>query len=106
MDEKIHVLIVEDDFRIAGIHRQFVEKMDGFVAAKVVKTGAEALAYLQHCDNRPNLILLDIYIPDVEGLDLLWQIRETYHEIDIIVVSAAKETETLGQHYAGAFSIM
>ena len=91
MNETIQVLIVEDDFRIAAIHRQFIEKVEGFVVQHNVKTAKEALTFLQSAKRRPDLILLDIYIPDVEGLDLFWTLRTSFHDIDMIIVSAAKE---------------
>ena len=43
MLEMIQVLIVEDDFRIADINRQFVERVKGFAVLDVVKTSEEAL---------------------------------------------------------------
>lgn len=95
MTENFHVLIIEDDFRIADIHRQYVEKMEGFVVQDTVKTAKEALTFLQQCERPPDLILLDIYIPDVAGLDLFWAIRSTYHDVDLIVVTAAKEVEII-----------
>ncbi len=47
MHEMIQVLIVEDDFRIADINRQFVNRVEGFTVSEVAKTGEEALAYLR-----------------------------------------------------------
>src|SRR5699024_3273353 len=87
--------IIEDDFRIADIHRQYVERIAGFVVQDTVKTAKEALTHLEQCERLPHLILLDIYIPDTEGLDLFWTIRTMYHDIDIMIVTAAKEVETI-----------
>ncbi|MBP2076778.1 response regulator [Oceanobacillus polygoni] len=101
MHEDYSVLIVEDDFRIANIHRQFVEKVDGFVVSDTVRTGEEALAFLRECSELPDLVVLDIYIPDVEGLNLFWEIRSTYLEIDIVVITAAKEVETIQEAIRG-----
>ena len=84
MHEAYRVLIVEDDFRIVNINRQFVEKVDGFIVSDTVRTGEEALAFLSEGNELPDIILLDIYIPDVEDLNLFWEIRSTYKEIDII----------------------
>ena len=95
------VLIVEDDFRIAEINRQFVEKVDGFTVLDIVKTGKETLDYLRSSKSLPNLILLDVYIPDIEGLDLFWQIRKNYYDIDMIMVTAAKEVSTFEETLRG-----
>jgi len=95
MKNNFQVLIIGDDFRIADIHRQYVEKIAGFVVQDTVKTGKDALTHLEQCECLPHLILLDIYIPDTEGLDLFWAIRTTYRNIDIMIVTAAKEVETI-----------
>lgn len=101
MREIIQVLIVEDDFRIAAINRQFVEQVEGFGVVEVVKTSEEALAYLQNQSILPQLILLDVYIPDTKGLSLFWRLRREFNEIDVIMVTAAKEVVTIAETLRG-----
>lgn len=101
MHETFQVLIVEDDFRIAEINRQFVNRVDGFTVLDVVKTSEEALAYLRGKAPLPQLILLDVYIPDTEGLRLFWQLRTEFNEIDVIMVTAAKEVATIAETLRG-----
>ena len=102
MSEMIRVLIIEDDFRIAEINRQFVDKVAGFMALKVVKTGEDAVAYLRNNKTEgPQLILLYVYIPDTEGLSLFWQLRKEFNEIDIIMVTAAREVATIAETLRG-----
>ena len=55
------VLVVDDDFMVAEIHRRFVEQVDGFRAVGVARTGTEALSAAREL--RPQLILLDVYLP-------------------------------------------
>lgn len=55
------VLVVDDDFMVAEIHRRFVDRVDGFRAVGVARTGAEAMASADAL--RPDLILLDVYLP-------------------------------------------
>jgi response regulator of citrate/malate metabolism len=93
------VLIIEDDFKIAAINRQFVEQVEGFTVIDVAKTGAEALDIL--VQQTPDLILLDVYIPDVDGLELLWRIREVKKNVDIIMITAAKEVSTIEETLRG-----
>ncbi|WP_088104492.1 response regulator [Halalkalibacter urbisdiaboli] len=101
------VLIIEDDFRVAAINRQFVEDLEGFNVVDVCKTGDEALQFLKMTEHLPDLILLDVFIPDVIGLELLWTIRTDYKEIDIIMMTAAKEVETVQEAMrAGIFDYM
>ncbi len=47
------------------------------------------------------LILLDAYLPDVEGLELLWAIRRDHVHVDIVMVTAAKEVETISEALRG-----
>ncbi|MFS0575768.1 response regulator [Sporosarcina sp. 179-K 3D1 HS] len=101
MIEAIQVLIVEDDFRVAEINRQFVNRVEGFIVAGIVKTGEEALTYLRGASNLPHLLLLDVYIPDVQGLDLFWTLRNEYTEIDVIMMTAANEVETIAEALRG-----
>ncbi|MFC0472636.1 response regulator [Halalkalibacter kiskunsagensis] len=101
MSEMFQVLIVEDDFRVADITRQFVEKVAGFSVINVVKTGEETLKYLTSPNTLPDLILLDVYIPDVDGLELFWKIRSDYYHIDLIMMTAAKEVSTIEETLQG-----
>ncbi|WP_100405789.1 response regulator [Bacillus solitudinis] len=101
------VLIVEDDFRVAEINRRFIEEKEGFSVLGICKTGAEALAFLKEDNKKPDILLLDVYIPDVHGLELLWTIRTEYKEIEIIMLTAAKEVETVQEAMrAGIFDYM
>ena len=89
----ITVLVVDDDFRVARIHSAFVDRVEGFRTIGVAADGAEALAMAGRLV--PDLILLDLYLPDIFGLDLLNQMRVAGVEGDVIVISAANESETV-----------
>lgn len=101
MNQKLHVLIIEDDFRVADINRQLVEQVEGYVVDGIAKTGDEAISCLQSADTLPDLILLDVFIPDRSGLDLFWEIRKNFHRCDIIMLSAAKEVATVEETLRG-----
>ena len=89
----ITVMVVDDDFRVARIHSAFVDRVEGFRTVGVAANGAEALAMARRLS--PDLILLDLYLPDVFGLDLINQMRVAGVEGDVIVISAANESETV-----------
>jgi response regulator of citrate/malate metabolism len=89
----ISVLVVDDDFRVARIHSAFVDRVEGFHTVGVAHTGADALHAARTL--RPDLILLDLYLPDVFGLDLLNQMRVHGVDSDVIVISAANEAQTV-----------
>ena len=97
----IKVYIIEDDFRVANINSDFIKKIEGFEVIGVANTGNEAISFLENTAELPNIILLDVYIPDVTELELMWEIRNRYQQIDIIMITAAKEIETIEETFRG-----
>lgn len=87
------VLVVDDDFMVADIHRRFVDRVHGFRAVGVARTGAEALTATKEL--RPQLILLDVYLPDMTGLDVLQRLRSEGDRVDVIMITAARELDTV-----------
>ncbi|MGO1396205.1 MAG: response regulator [Halomonas sp.] len=100
-DGQYGILVVEDDFRIADIHRAFIEQSDGFYVVGMARNGSEAKALMVQHAASIQLILLDAYLPDVEGLELLWAIRRDYVHVDIVMVTAAREVETISEALRG-----
>ncbi|WP_336715794.1 response regulator [Arthrobacter sp. USHLN218] len=95
----IKVLIVDDDFMVAKVHAGFVKQAAGFSVAGVAHTGAQALEAVRTL--RPDLVLLDIHLPDINGLDLLQQLRRLDPELDVLVISAAREMDTVRRALRG-----
>src|SRR5499425_893083 len=90
----IRVVVVDDDFRIAGIHAAYVGKVDGFEAVAQVHSAASAVDAVDRL--RPDLLLLDLYLPDQHGLDLVARLRREGHPpVDVIVITAAKDADTV-----------
>ena len=89
----IRVLVVDDDFMVARIHVGFVERVDGFEVVGVAHSGAEAADAVTTL--RPDLLLLDLYLPDRFGLDLLADLRTLPQPCDAIVITAAKEGDSV-----------
>lgn len=85
------VWIIEDDFRVAKIHADYVHNIKGFIVTENLRTGKETIEKLKMTSNLPEIILTDLYIPDVEGSSLVSHIRHHYPSIKIIVISAATE---------------
>nr|WP_294691315.1 response regulator [uncultured Friedmanniella sp.] len=91
----ISVVVVDDDFRVAKIHTSFVSRVDGFEVVGVAHTGADAMRLVREVV--PDLLLLDLYLPDIFGLDLLNQLRVQGLRSDVIVISAGNESSTVQQ---------
>lgn len=90
---KIRLLIIEDDRKIAEIQRRFVERLDAVELCGIAHTLADARDLIDVLS--PDLILLDVYFPDGSGLDLLRELRASDSASDVILITAAKEVDTL-----------
>lgn len=101
----IEVLIVDDDFMVAGIHARFVEKTDGFHVAGTARTGEEALQ-LAH-ELAPDLILLDVHLPDIDGLEVLRRLRADGSTAGVIMITAERDAEIVrGALHGGALQYL
>ena len=89
----VRTLIVDDDVRVADIHKGYVERVDGFTVAGVANRGTEALRRV--LEDRPDLVLLDIYLPDLDGLEVCRRLRAANNLVDVIAVTAARDVDTV-----------
>lgn len=89
----IDVLVVDDDFMVARIHCGFVERIEGFRVVGTAGTGEQAVAAVEEL--RPDLVLLDLYLPDMFGLDVVTRLRAARHDCDVLVISAAREADAV-----------
>lgn len=89
----VRTLIVDDDYRVAAIHAAYVDKTDGFEVVGRARTAAEAVAAV--AEYRPDLVLMDIYLPDGNGLDVVRTLIDGPHHPDVIVITAARDVETV-----------
>jgi response regulator of citrate/malate metabolism len=89
----IRTLVVDDDFRVAHIHAANVDRVDGFVCVGQAHTAAEARALIEQ--EQPDLLILDIYLPDQDGLSLLRSLAATGTTPDTIFITAARDVETV-----------
>lgn len=89
----IGVLIVDDDFMVAKVHAGFVAALDGFEVVGTASSGADALAQVERL--APDLVLLDVYLPDMTGLEVLRRLRADGSSVDVMVISAARDVESI-----------
>lgn len=90
---EIRVVIVDDDFAVAHVNRAFVDALPGFTVVAEAHTGADALAAIER--HRPQLVLLDVYLPDLGGLDVLRRLRAVGDDVEVIAVTAASDLDTV-----------
>jgi response regulator of citrate/malate metabolism len=90
----ITTLVVDDEPRIADIHAAYVGKVPGFSVLGLAHTGAEAFDLVATA--RPDLLLLDLYLPDEHGLDLLQRIHDAHgHRPDTVVITASRDVDSV-----------
>ncbi|WFB07314.1 response regulator [Streptomyces sp. LX-29] len=85
----IRVLVVEDDPVAADAHALYVSRVPGFTVAGTVHSGSGAR---RHLERHPvDLLLLDLYLPDAHGLQLIRSLRAAGHTADVIAVTSARD---------------
>lgn len=91
----IKVLIVEDDPMVAHINKTYTERFDNFNVIGISTDGKEAQQYIKN--KQIDLIILDIYMPKLDGVDLLKWMRKENIMTDVIIVTAAHEVDKLDE---------
>ncbi|MFI6683991.1 response regulator [Streptomyces sp. NPDC050485] len=89
----IRTLVVDDDFRVSGIHAAYLARNGGFDVVGQAGSVAEALSAVR--EQRPELLLLDVYLPDGSGLSILRRLTEHLApdtpRPDAIMITAARD---------------
>lgn len=88
------VLVVDDDFMVAKLHSRYVAATEGFTVAGVAHTGAEALRVAERV--RPDVVLLDVYLPDMDGVRVLRELRKAEgRPVDALFITAARDAQVI-----------
>jgi response regulator of citrate/malate metabolism len=93
------VLVVDDDFMVARVHAGFVERTPGFRVAGTARTGQEALDLVAALD--PDIVLLDVHLPDISGLQVLQRLRAADSHAAVVMVTAERDVEVVKQALHG-----
>ncbi|MEY9931972.1 response regulator of citrate/malate metabolism [Catenulispora sp. GP43] len=93
------VLVVDDDYRVAKIHAAYVERTPGFTVCGQAHSAAQALDLVAAL--RPDLVLMDVYLPDGDGLAVIRKLLEAPESAasgphpDFVVITAARDVNTV-----------
>ena len=85
------VIIVEDDSMVASINRRYVETVEEFEVTGSFRNGNDALEYLM--DHKTDLVILDYYLPGMNGAEFLDRLREAGIRTEVLMVTGANSAE-------------
>ena len=89
---KIPVLIVEDIKEMSSLLSEHISTLYRYQVVGIAPSIADARMMINHL--KPSLIILDNFLPDGTGLDLLKSLRSKDNPVDVIFVTAANDSET------------
>ncbi|EON73402.1 response regulator [Lysinibacillus sphaericus] len=89
----IHVLLIEDDPMVREVNRQFIEQIEGFSLVGYAGNGIEGIDKIKEL--KPELVFMDIFMPEQDGIITLGKIREEHLAVDVIAVTAANDMSTV-----------
>lgn len=87
------VLIVEDDPMVAMINEQYIGQNKKFIVVGKCKDGKSALEFLEK--QKVDLVILDVFMPQMNGFETLSSIRKKHISVEVIMVTAANDRESL-----------
>nr|MBA2814519.1 response regulator [Candidatus Pantoea persica] len=91
----INVLVVDDDAMVAELNRVYVGQVTGFHCVGTASTLQQAKEIILDGEQPVVLVLLDIYLQQENGLDLLSELREAKQPVEVIVISSAADAATI-----------
>ncbi|MGY2895861.1 response regulator [Deinococcus sp. UYEF24] len=100
-----HVMLVEDDANVAQINSGLIAELPGYQVVAIHERYARALDLIRII--KPDLLLLDVYLMDGDGLQLLHDLRAEQLPVEVIMITAANDTRTVQQAlHAGALDFL
>ncbi|MEM1505017.1 response regulator [Domibacillus sp. 8LH] len=91
----IKVLLIEDDLMVQEVNKEFINKVDGFEVIGIAGNGREGMELIRRLS--PDLIIIDLYMPLMGGLETLHLLRQENIQVDVIVITAASDIDTVRQ---------
>lgn len=89
----IQVVLIEDDLMVQEVNQMFVNRIEGFSITGMASNGKEGRQAVRKL--KPDLVLLDIYMPKEDGIATISKLREEEEDVDIIAITAANDADTI-----------
>lgn len=87
----MNIMIAEDDYHVADIHEKFLQQLQGVHVIAKAQSASETIRLVDQ--HQPDLVLLDVYLPDQLGVDVLEQLYEVAPHVQVILITAATEKD-------------
>lgn len=94
---KLKILIVEDDPMVAHIHKHYLEELKNFEIIDVIDNGLDAFNYIMENETEIDLVILDVHMPKLSGLEVLKLLREKGSDISVIPITAISDNKTVSE---------
>jgi response regulator of citrate/malate metabolism len=94
---KLRILIVEDDPMVAHIHTHYFNELKNFDIVKVIDNGRDAYHYLSEHSKEIDLVILDVHMPKMSGLEMLKKLREDGNDISVIPITAINDNRIISE---------
>lgn len=89
----ITMILVEDDPMVLAVNEGFIQQIGGFQILASARTGRQAIELIKALT--PRLVVLDLYLPDLDGSEVLMTIRQSGLPTDVIMITAAQDVQTV-----------
>ncbi len=94
---KMKIVIVEDDPMVAHIHTHYLNELENFEIVKILKNGIEGYEYLKENSNNVDLVILDVHMPKMSGLEMLKLLRSEGNDVSVIPITAINDNRTISE---------
>lgn len=94
---KLNVLIVEDDPMVAHIHRHYLNELGSFNILETIDNGLAAFEYIKMHEKEIDLVILDVQMPKLNGLEVLKILREEGNDTSVIPITAINDNKTISE---------
>lgn len=91
----IRVLVVDDEPIMAEAHALYVQRLAGFELAGTAYDGQSALRFIAENPGLVDVLLLDMNLPDLHGLDVARRLRSSGQPVDIVAITAVRDLEVV-----------
>jgi response regulator of citrate/malate metabolism len=94
---KLRILIIEDDPMVAHIHKHYLNELKNFEIVDVIENGLLGYEYLQKNSDKIDLVILDVHMPKMSGLEMLKRLRDEGNKVSVIPITAINDNRTISE---------